>query len=117
MLQHFALARREASQSLFDRLKLRAGLASQTVLLDPFLTASSKSESLNGFARKFTAPAFIARTLVGMSPLAGNEYDLTLSSRRRQRLLQFEAIQSGQPNVENQAARHGKTMLLQKSLC
>ena len=53
---------------------------------------------MNGFVRNSTAPAFIARTVIGMSPCPVMKM-IGMSVRSRDLLLQLEA-------VEDQEARH-----------
>jgi len=51
--------------------------------------------------RKSTAPAFIARTLLGTSPWRADEDDSSLTTGSRQCGLQLEAIEAGHGQIED----------------
>ena len=69
MRQDLALAPLQGSQPALVRLALRPRTTCQTIFFKRLANRSEKLRaSPNGLVRKFTAPAFIARTPIGMSP-------------------------------------------------
>ena len=68
MRQHFAFARGQVANLRLDRFQFGLKPADLASLASARRCASNKSVSLTGLVRKSIAPAFMARTLVGISP-------------------------------------------------
>jgi len=71
--------------------------------LNACATAFNSSSSSNGLGRKSSAPAFIARTLIGTSPCPVIK-TIATAGPRGERFLQFETIQSGHSHIQENAA-------------
>ena len=77
------------------------------------MTASSMSWSRNGLVRKSTAPPFMALTRHRNVAMAGHEDDRYMNVRLGEFGLKVQAAQSGQPDVQDQAARDIRKLALQ----
>ncbi len=72
------------------------------------------SWSRNGLARKSTAPAFIARTVIGNVAVPGHEHDGQVDALRGQLALQIQPADPRQAHVQHDAARHVRQHRLQQ---
>ena len=74
------------------------------------VTASNSGSWRNGFVRNSTAPAFMARTLIGISPCPVRNTMGISTPDFRSSALQIEAAAIGQFDVENQAGGYVRAL-------